>query len=53
MVEEKLFCVSCGIRIKKPGAVDLIGGGKKIHEFKDGFRCDECGTAKINKARGK
>jgi len=50
MVTEKIYCQKCEKRLKTSSFMGIIKG-EVIHEFKDGFYCDKCGKAKVEKAR--
>ena len=51
MVSEKIFCQKCERRLKTGGPLKLISKGEIIHEFKDGYYCDNCAKVKIQEAR--
>lgn len=51
MGTEKVFCQKCERRLNTGGPLKLISKGEKIHEFKDGYYCDNCAKVKIEEAR--
>lgn len=48
-MKEKRFCKCCGQRL--PEGMALLFGKVKIHEFTDGFYCDNCAKIRVQRCR--
>lgn len=50
MEVEKKFCKKCGQRLYDSSFMGLVKGTPK-YEFDDGYYCEKCGKARVEKTR--